>query len=139
MVLAFASACGTVTVTGDAMHVLVLDDSNIRLAAFRVRFPEATLVKTAEEAVAALDADPDYDYVYLDHDLGPGEDGLFVARHITTMPKHDFQVVVHSHAGSRAKEMVLTLRDAGVHAILEPFTISDKELASIAWMNITDD
>ena len=113
------------------MRVLVLDDDVARLAAFKMRFPDAVLVKTADEAIAALKTGPVYDCVYLDHDLGPGGTGREVARYIASMSEHNFSAVIHSHNDVGAREMALTLIDAGVPVQVEPFRMSKHESEAV--------
>lgn len=123
--------------------VLVLDDDDIRHEWFKEYFKdfEAQHVYTVDGAITALIADPQYDFVFLDHDLndnhkyrsvkkidgdnipdyvGPctveltGVDvAIFIAR-ILEPGKRPKEVVVHSWNPPGAERMIQTLRDAGI-------------------------
>jgi len=54
------------------MKIFVLDDSPLRLAAFRRHFEREHDVQTAQTAKAAIEllSLQDFDLIFLDHDLG---------------------------------------------------------------------
>jgi len=51
-----------------AWNVFILEDSPERIRWFRERVPEATIVSTAEDALAIL-SQRSFDFCFLDHDL----------------------------------------------------------------------
>lgn len=126
------------------MRILVLDDDDNRHAYFRRQFigHDVTHVHTYSECMAALLSTPNFEVVFLDHDLndngyrsladsrpghtpkdptfysGPPEelDGRCVAEDMVTIlpeDKRPYQVIVHSWNPEGAKEMLATLRDGG--------------------------
>jgi CheY-like chemotaxis protein len=108
------------------MRVLVLDDEQVRHEEFVRQHPadEVVSARSVHEACAALRG-PRFDRVQLDHDLGSGSPtGLEAARFIAEMEqeRRPAMVIVHSHNPVGAREMVLTLRDAGVRALWMRFT-----------------
>lgn len=86
------------------------------------------------EAVRALAEESQFDEAYLDHDLSekaaagsPDQDektGADVARYITTMPREKIPrtIYIHSFNFSGRVRMVQILGDAGIKAIVQPFT-----------------
>lgn len=109
--------------------VLVLDDSRERLKAFRSQLPFADCVETAAEAIALLQQDFTYDYLFLDHDLGGEtytdsslpETGMEVVRHLVANPQPIRAIVVHSLNDAARIEMREKLRAAGYNAYAGPF------------------
>jgi CheY-like chemotaxis protein len=123
------------------MKILILDDEAYRHFIFDIKFQghEVTHVYTADEAIAALDADDTYDLVQLDHDLADkdyrelkagvvGEKtGVDAAVHIARYmdrSKVPVRVVVHSLNGPGACLMRDLLRDAGINVAYIPFDTS---------------
>jgi CheY-like chemotaxis protein len=88
---------------------------------------------TAREAIEALEKNPPYDYVYLDHDLDqyaemgqtPQEEtGQVVADYMATqLPKDKWpdHVVVHSYNREGAKRMGRKIKEAGMRVLLIPY------------------
>lgn len=120
------------------MRVLYLDDDDHRhfIAGIQFQGHEVTHVRNVEEAIKALDNDPTYDLVQLDHDLADkdyheikagvyGElTGVDVAVHIARnmdRAKLPTRVVVHSWNPPGAKMMCEILRDAGISVVYQPF------------------
>jgi CheY-like chemotaxis protein len=124
------------------LRILVLDDDDTRHEWFKEYFKdfEAQHVYTVDGAITALIADPQYDFVFLDHDLNdnqyksvthidgdniPGFVGqcrkeltgldvtLFIAR-ILEPEKRPKEVVVHSWNPPGAERMIQMLREVGI-------------------------
>ena len=60
-----------VTIPKDSA-VLLLEDSPMRIAWFRKRIPNLTVVSTVKDFISYFDKRPTVDYMLLDHDLGEG-------------------------------------------------------------------
>jgi CheY-like chemotaxis protein len=122
------------------MRIMVLDDSLARHEIFKKRLAghDVTHVTTRDEAIKALNEQPQYDVAYLDHSLGETEaplnpgvtpdqlpSGMHVVDHIKTLPseKRPKTCIVHSCDYHPSHEMVLRLRDAGIEADRQPFTV----------------
>jgi CheY-like chemotaxis protein len=110
------------------MDVLFLDDSPERAKHFRSIVPSAVFVTTAEECIAEL-GKRQWDYVFLDHDLG-GEvyvdtaeknTGSEVVRWIGKHRPQIGQIVVHSCNYDAAMYMVIDLIAAGYEAWAIPW------------------
>ena len=119
-------------------HILVLDDSPLRLKIFRQRFESqgatVTTVSTAQAAIDALTA-TDFDLICLDHDLGgnPPEyygincdpdhnnTGSAVARWMKENPK-PYKVILHSRnpIGTKSMQSILETID-GLECFDSPF------------------
>lgn len=115
-------------------NILFLDDNPTRTRAFRSEVPSAVCVETAADCIKLLD-EREWDYVFLDHDLG-GEEwvgsdredcGMEVVRWlIANRPQfirdlNPPKVIVHSHNHPAANEMTFKLRDAGYNVMKVPF------------------
>ena len=109
------------------MKVLVVEDAQERISWFEKKFKNDLLkiVTTADEAIKKLRLDLDWDYIYLDHDLGGadlGADGFNektgteVAKFLSTK---DFkgQIIIHSmnYYGAQSMKSILP------NAIVCPF------------------
>ena len=125
--------------------VLVLDDDKTRHEIFTDHFKDdiVTHVWTVDEANKAL-SNFKYDICMLDHDLNghgvrstmasmygdvelTGYDvALFIARELDEAKRPD-RVIVHSWNPPGARMMVACLREAGILAVYEPFTGSNKK------------
>lgn len=120
------------------MRILVLDDSLARHETFKKRLQGHSLthVTTRDEAIDALNTQPQFDMAYLDHSLGETEgplnpgvpamdlpSGMHVVEHIKSLPleKRPKTCVVHSMDHQPSHEMVLRLREAGIEAQRQPF------------------
>jgi len=112
------------------MAILFLDDDPERLKRFRSRIPSATQTEDADATIAALPTQ-EWDYVFLDHDLG-GEIfvdpsikncGMEVVRWIEANSPKVKQFIVHSCNYGAAETMVSRLVDAGYEAVHVPFTV----------------
>jgi CheY-like chemotaxis protein len=109
------------------IKILVLDDDLNRLKIFRERLEKqgvlnANYVETADEAIEYLMINPDYDYIFLDHDLGGTQMvwsetncGMNVVDYMIAngYPNMKVNVGVHSYNGPRGQEMTARLKDAG--------------------------
>jgi CheY-like chemotaxis protein len=107
------------------MRILVLDDDSRRHEWFDANIEGHDSAWSAKEARQALEANPRYDLVFLDHDLAEdysvvpaawGEDGRTVARFIAAMPadKRPGMAHIHSSNWGAAMEMEAILSAAGV-------------------------
>jgi CheY-like chemotaxis protein len=117
------------------IKILILDDSQARLDIFKKNIEQKLKVlnstdyaKTAKEAIEFLRANSDYDYIFLDHDLGGlqmewEEDNCgmnvvdwMVRNHYPKTPS----VIVHSWNILRGQEMLKRLQDKGYSVIQHP-------------------
>lgn len=113
--------------------ILFLDDSPERCKKFRSRFPSATIVNTAAEAIIYLDGCLPFDEVWLDHDLGGAEHvdgsrpdtGSEVVRWIIANQPEIGKVIIHSLNHDKACRMHNDLTAAGYSCSLIPFTAVD--------------
>ncbi len=116
-------------------RILFLDDMETRHAGFRQMTigDDVDHVYTARAAIEALEKNPAYDYVYLDHDLDEQataglppttETGQVVADYIAEKLAHDkrpARVIVHSFNREGARRMGLKLKEAGLSVLLIPY------------------
>lgn len=112
------------------MSILFLDDSALRIDAFRTRFPEAEIVETADAAIEALSRDPNYVWaaVWLDHDLTgelmderDPESGSQVVRWIVRHQPTIVEIYVHTWNPVAGMHMVADLMGAGYVVHRWPF------------------
>ena len=105
--------------------MLVLDDDARRHEWFDAQLTGHHSVWSAEDARRALEDNPRYDLVFLDHDLAVdfavvpavwGEDGRTVARFIADMPEDRRPAMAHIHSSNwgGAMEMEAILAAAGI-------------------------
>jgi hypothetical protein len=108
--------------------MLFLDDDESRISLFFGLVPTVTIVRTAEEAIAALNNS--WDVVSLDHDLG-GEQyvsserddtGMGVVRWIAKNKPAVGRFIVHSHNHIGAENMESLLRTTGYNVKQIPFS-----------------
>lgn len=102
------------------MNILFLDDdpNRIKLVTRHCINHNLYVVTTAQDAIASLRTNSNYDLVSLDHDLG-GEQmvssgrgtGYEVAEHISKMSSPPLHVNVHSFNPTDAKNMYEVLHD----------------------------
>ena len=108
-----------------AVRILVLDDDARRHEWFDAHLSGHDSVRSARDARRALQQNPPYDLVFLDHDLAEdlavlpavwGEDGRTVARFIAAMPgdRRPARAHIHSSNWGAAAEMDAILTAAGV-------------------------
>jgi CheY-like chemotaxis protein len=116
------------------MKILVLDDDQYRLDIFKRNIDQGLItsqvdyVKTAHDAIECLQATADYNYVFLDHDLGGQQMewqeencGMQVVDWIIANNyRKNVSIIIHSWNIPRAKEMCLRLTDAGYPAVQMP-------------------
>lgn len=110
------------------MKILILDDNQNRLDIFRKNIEQKLKVlnstdyaKTAKEAIEFLRANSDYDYIFLDRDLGEGvptgEDVVdFLIDYM--YPTEKVGIVIHSWnipAGKRMHERLLSTGYKSIH------------------------
>jgi len=96
-------------------RVLVLDDNADRLQWFRDRLPTVDCVEASDHAIAAISiADPPYDVIFLDHDLGKIDTGMEVASHLASSGYMGDSVVIHSWNPDGARNMKNELENAVV-------------------------
>jgi CheY-like chemotaxis protein len=116
------------------MNILFLDDNPNRQKLIQQEIPSSIRVYTAEEAIkslAAVAVTPEWDYVFLDHDLG-GEQyvssnrkdtGMEVVRWIVANKPKIRMVILHSLNYFAVKEMKTLLTENGYGAIIVPFFV----------------
>jgi CheY-like chemotaxis protein len=120
------------------LRILVLDDDSRRHEWFAGNILGHDSVWSAKEARRALQENPRYDLVFLDHDLAEdysvvpavwGEDGRTVARFIAAMPADRRPGMAHIHSSNwgGAMEMEAILADAGVRVARAEFPHGCKE------------
>lgn len=111
------------------MTVLFLDDDPNRIQKFTRHVPTAHVATNAQEMIELLQATPEADYVFLDHDLG-GETfvdtretntGSEVVRWIGQNRPQVGQFVVHSLNHPAAYRMTEDLRGMGYAVMKVPF------------------
>jgi hypothetical protein len=61
-------------------HVLLLEDSDMRIEWFRKNIPNLHVCKTVEEFIAYFDTKPTVDFIFFDHDLGQEKNGVDAAK-----------------------------------------------------------
>ena len=116
------------------LRILVLDDDSRRHEWFDANIEGHDSVWSAEEARHALQANPRYDLVFLDHDLAEdysvapavwGEDGRTVARFIAAMPAEKRPAMAHIHSSNwgGASEMEAILTAVGVKVARAEFPL----------------
>jgi CheY-like chemotaxis protein len=121
-----------------AARILVLDDDARRHQWFDAHLTGHDSVRSAEEARRALQDNPRYDLVFLDHDLAEdyavvpavwGEDGRTVARFIAAMPEDRRPAMAHIHSSNwgAAIEMESILDAAGVTVTRAEFPVGCPE------------
>jgi CheY-like chemotaxis protein len=114
------------------MRILVLDDDARRHEWFDAHLTGHHSVWSAEDARRALEDNPRYDLVFLDHDLAVdyavvpavwGEDGRTVARFIAGLPEGRRPAMAHIHSSNwgGASEMEAILTAAGVRVTRAEF------------------
>lgn len=95
--------------------VFLLDDDDCRIMWFLERLSSVTVTKEARDAIAILDRYPEFDFIFLDHDLGrftgTEGNGLEVAQHLASKG-FTGKVFVHSHNADQAEEMHKLLKQA---------------------------
>lgn len=114
-------------------RVLVLDDSKERIKTFKkllIGF-SVTYCSTAEEAIKQLHSN-EFDLIFLDHDLGPEDEGKQVPEinSGTTVANsmnpleilNDPFIVIHSLNGEPARWMEKSLRKRGFRVMYVPYT-----------------
>ena len=116
------------------MKILVLDDSKERMKIFKNNLEtklnnyDNFYAEDASDAIFMLDLHNDFDYIFLDHDLG-GEQmswqeencGMTVVDHIIrTNYRKSPSIVVHSWNIPRGQEMVKRLKESGYSVIHQP-------------------
>lgn len=63
--------------------VLLLEDSEMRISWFQKKLPLLTVVKSVDEFIQYFESKPAVDYIFWDHDLGPGGSGYDAAKYLT--------------------------------------------------------
>ena|SRR5579862_1612453 len=63
-------------------HVLLLEDSDTRIAWFTKRIPNLKVVKTVDDFKKYFDGHPIVDFIFFDHDLGTEETGADAAKFV---------------------------------------------------------
>ena len=112
------------------IKILVLDDSQARLDTFKENIEQKLKVlnstdyaTTADEAIAFLKKNLDYDYIFLVRDLGDNEPtGEDVLSYLLThdYPSENVGIIIHSWNIPAGKKMCSELEAAGYHCIYLP-------------------
>lgn len=109
------------------MRVFILEDNEYRgqtlVKFFTEQGHEVMWVKTYKTAIDALNEQPKFDEMSLDHDLGlTYHTGVHVAQHVVSLPKEKQPklVRVHSANPSGARRIVDLLKDGKIDACLAP-------------------
>ena len=111
------------------MKLLILDDSQTRLAIFRKNIEEnlgvfnANYVTNVKSAITCLLLNPDYDYIFLDRDLGEGvSTGEDVVDFLieNSYPIEKVGIIIHSWNIPAGKRMHERLLSAGFNSIHQP-------------------
>ena len=121
-----------------APRILVLDDDGRRHDWFDASLTGHDSVRSARDARRALQENPPYDLVFLDHDLAEdyavvpavwGEDGRTVARFIAMMPAARRPPMAHIHSSNwgAACEMEVILSAAGLRVTRAEFPLGCPE------------
>jgi hypothetical protein len=110
------------------IKILVLDDSQARLDIFQRNIKKgldaATIyVKTARDAIGVLEVNKNFDYIFLDRDLGEGvptgEDVVdFLIEN--SYPIEKVGIIIHSWNIPAGKRMHERLLSAGFNSIHQP-------------------
>jgi len=108
--------------------ILFLDDNSERCQAFLHRCPDATIVRTATDAITLLRSKP-WQEVHLDHDLNWGTyqdpsdktSGMEVVRFVLCNKPDVDEFIVHSHNEIAGPIMVTELIAAGYVTHYAPF------------------
>ena len=111
------------------MNVLFLDDNPDRTRAFRSLVPYGTCTTTAQECIDEMQLEDEWDFVFLDHDLGgevyvdsDREDcGMEVVRWICANKPKIGMIVIHTHNPPAAIRMEIELGQADYQASRIPF------------------
>ncbi len=102
-------------------RVLLLEDSDLRIASFVKRIPDLVVATSVDEAIAKL-VDGPFDLMFLDHDLGlldyagveTETSGLQFAKHLAATGFVASTVVIHSWSSVGSAAMKNCLQDAHV-------------------------
>ena len=102
------------------MNILFLDDDGFRCGQFSALNPSAKIARSSEECIKLLPTQ-DWNFVFLDHDLGytrEGEDtGMKVAQWIAANnPKIEI-IILHSFNSVGVRSMVACLKNYNVQVI----------------------
>lgn len=110
------------------MKILILEDSGERIFSFKKRLigHDVIFTKDTKECIRLL-RDQDWDYLFLDHDMGttfdqPGEGtgyevAKWVAEHPNRCPR---RILLHTMNNVGASAMMLVLGRAGIRATYVP-------------------
>lgn len=103
------------------MRIFILEDNQERIEAFKkyLNSHELTIVSEALEAIKLLEKDLNYDFIFLDHDLGgqifvnvaEENTGSTVARYLTDKEIKG-NIIIHSFNPIGAKNMLNYLPNA---------------------------
>ncbi len=82
------------------------------------RDDEVTIARTAEEGIDLLHARTTWDVLLLDHDLGPGKDGMDVIKYLEEnqrlLPSRVYLVTANSVKGPLMYEYLVRWKEAGL-------------------------
>ena len=108
------------------MHILILEDSDERIARFEDALSghNVTVCKAVKAAIGEL-YDRTFDHIFLDYDLGEGnKNGADLALYLSEHIRDGEQVIIHSMNPAGQEEMLGLLPSARV----VPFSMLIKEL-----------
>jgi len=107
------------------LHILILEDSDERIARFKDALSSHNVVicKTVATAIGEM-YDKTFDYIFLDYDLGEGNrNGAEVALYLSENIRDGERVIVHSMNPVGQEEILALLPSAQV----VPFSVLVKE------------
>lgn len=100
-------------------RILILDDSMERITLFQSRLKdwgEVSYSTTGEECISILQNE-NFDYIFLDHDLGEGISGYDVAKWIAENYKGNATFILHSTNPAGVSNMKNALKNFNVLVI----------------------
>jgi hypothetical protein len=91
--------------------VLLLEDAEMRINWFKSKVPGITVVTSVEDFIAYFETRPVVDFLFLDHDLGPGGSGYDAAQYMADkFGSTNRWGLIHSwnRAGATRMQQILT-------------------------------
>jgi CheY-like chemotaxis protein len=113
-----------------ARRALILDDDEARHLTFKLSLPnyKRRHVRTAKQAILAIEKEPRFDVIYLDHNLeqsgphaGTGMDVAKYLAHEVDPDRYPDHVYIHSQNRRRSSVMARVMRRSGLVVTLQPF------------------
>jgi hypothetical protein len=104
-------------------HVLLLEDSEMRISWFEKRLPILKICRSVQEFKEYFDTKPTVDFIFWDHDLGDGGSGYDAAQFITDrFGSGGRWGLIHSWNSTGAKKMQ-TLLIGALHVPFGEFEV----------------